>query len=81
VQFFPPGKPGEVVLWQSSDGRRCTSIHRTTGPPFEIIITHGDTVLSQMTFADDEAAANFAIAAMPDAGETPPAALEDEATP
>lgn len=71
VRYFVPGKPGEVILWETQDGVRCISTRPATGPRFEITISLGDIVLSRMAFEHDEDAANFAIAAMQEVADRP----------
>jgi hypothetical protein len=64
MRFFPPGAAGEVVLWETPLGLRCISVRRDAGPPFEITIAHGDTILCRMSFQLNDDAVAFAIAAM-----------------
>lgn len=51
-----------VLLWATPDGMRCIFVRRSAGPPFEITILCGDSVVTQEAFEHDEDAAAFAIA-------------------
>lgn len=55
---------GEVVLWETPGGLRCTFARRVAGPPFEVTIQRGADILKRVAFEHDEDAADFAIAAM-----------------
>jgi hypothetical protein len=52
------------ILWQTSEGVRCTSTRRAAGASVEITITHGDKVLTKVAFRRDENATAFATAAL-----------------
>lgn len=56
--------PSEVTLWENADGIRCVSHYGQAGPPFEIIIVHGDQIVTRRAFEHDDDAADFAIASM-----------------
>jgi hypothetical protein len=53
-----------VLLWETTDGLRCTVRRCPSGPPFEITIHRDAEIVRQMTFEHDEDASAFAVAAM-----------------
>ena len=61
-----PGNDGDIVLWETAAGLRCTFALRASGPPFEVTVQRGGEILKQAVFEHDEDAATFAIAAMRD---------------
>jgi hypothetical protein len=64
MQFFPLTHTGEIVLWETTNGVRCSRVRRESGVPIEITVAHGDKILCRMSFQLSEDATTFAIAAM-----------------
>lgn len=56
--------PSEVTLWENANGIRCVSHYGQAGPPFEIVIVHGDQIVTRRAFEHYDDAADFAIASM-----------------
>ncbi|HXD16728.1 MAG TPA: hypothetical protein VN654_06910 [Vicinamibacterales bacterium] len=68
----PAAAAGNVILWQTSAGVRCTSSRRDAGrAPFEITIAHGDKILTRLSFGRAADAAAFAHAALAESAQRP----------